>query len=128
MVEMIYWASTGLLALLYLASATLYLTKPQWTAQALADLGYPSYLVPILASVKILGIAAILSRFSVPLSDLAYAGVFFHLLFSGTAHLGVGKPSGALPALIGLALLAGSFLTQNAAREMLSPYAPVFGL
>lgn len=56
------------------------------------------------------------------LSDLAYAGIFYHLLLSGLAHLGVRKPRGALPAVVGLALLAASFVTQNAAREVPSPY------
>jgi len=37
----IYWISTTLLSLLYLASATLYLVKREWVRQALADLGYP---------------------------------------------------------------------------------------
>ena len=46
---------------------------------------------------------AILSRFSVALSDLAYAGIFYHLLLSGLAHIGVRKPCGALPAVLGLA-------------------------
>lgn len=31
--------------------------------------------------------AAILARVSAPLSDLAYAGMFYHLLLSGLAHL-----------------------------------------
>ena len=118
----IYWASTALLCLLYLTSAFLYVTKGAWTRQALADLGYPAYLVPFMAAVKIAGPAVILARFSVALSDLAYAGLFYHLVLSGLAHLGVRKPLGALPAMIGLALLAASFTTQNAARAIPSPY------
>lgn len=117
-----YWISTALLCLLYLASAYIYVARGNWTRQALADLGYPAYLVPTMIAVKILGAAAILSRFSVALSDLAYAGIFYHLLLSGLAHFGVRKPRGALPAAVGLALLAASFLTQNAAREAPSPY------
>lgn len=128
MVEVVYWISTALLSLLYLASASLYLTRREWAAQAIVDLGYPAYLVPILIAAKILGIAAIVSRFSIPLSDLAYAGIFFHLLLSAAAHFGVRKPSGAVPALVGLLLAAASFLTQNGARNLLSPYAPIFGL
>ncbi|MGO8565227.1 hypothetical protein ACC743_38180, partial [Rhizobium ruizarguesonis] len=53
---------------------------------------------------------------------LAYAGIFFHLLLSGLAHIGVLKPVGALPAAIGLALLITSFITQNDARDLPSPY------
>lgn len=112
----IYWISTALLSLLYLTSAYLYVTKGEWVRKALADLGYPAYLVPVMVVVKVLGPVAILSRFSVALSDLAYAGIFYHLLLSGLAHLGVRKPKGAVPAALGLLLLAASFLTQNAAR------------
>ncbi|AYG69134.1 MULTISPECIES: DoxX family protein [unclassified Rhizobium] len=120
----IYWSSTILLSLLYLSSAFLYLTKGDWVRQTLAGLNYPApYLVPLMIVVKVLGPIAILSRVSVPLSDLAYAGIFFHLVLSGSAHLGVRKPMGALPAIIGLALLAASFTAQNAARDVPSPYA-----
>ncbi|MCD9115345.1 DoxX family protein [Pseudomonas bijieensis] len=120
----LYWISTTALALLYLASATLYVTKKAWVGQALADLGYPSYLVPMLTVLKILGVVAILSRTSVALSDLAYAGMLYHLLLSASAHLSVRKPRGALPAAIGILLLIASFLTQNTVREVPSPYAP----
>jgi hypothetical protein len=117
-----YWISTALLCLLYLASAIMYVTRRDWVRQALADLGYPAYLVQVMIAVKVLGVAAILSRVNVALSDLAYAGMFYHLLLSGLAHLGVRKPGGAVPAAVGLALLIASFATQNAAREMPSPY------
>ena len=117
-----YWISTALLSLLYLTSAYMYVTKGDWVRKILGDLGYPAYLVPVMIAVKVLGVAAIVPRFSVALSDLAYAGMFYHLLLSGLAHIGVRKPSGALPAAVGLVLLAASFLTQNAAREVPSPY------
>ncbi|BEP64848.1 hypothetical protein GmRootV213_54020 (plasmid) [Variovorax sp. V213] len=117
-----YWVSTTLLSLLYLASAVTYIAKRDWVRQALADLGYPAYLVPILTAVKFLAVAAILSRASVALSDLAYAGMFFHLLLSASAHIGVRKPGGALPAAVGLVLLVASFVTQNTARDIPSPY------
>jgi hypothetical protein len=122
-----YWISTALLSLLYLASAFMYLTKGEWVRKALADLGYPGYLVPFMIVVKVLGPVAILSRFSIALSDLAYAGALFHLVLSAMAHLGVRKPKGAVPAVIGLVLLIASFATQNTARGVQSPYAPVAG-
>ena len=118
-----YWISTALLALLYLVSASVYATKGDWVRKALADLGYPAYLVPVMVVVKILGPIAILTRFSVALSDLAYAGIFYHLSLSGLAHLGVLKPKDAVPAVVGLVLLVTSFVTQNVAREVPSPYA-----
>jgi hypothetical protein len=120
----IYWISTALLSALYLSSGVLYLTKKDFVRKAQGDLGYhAAHLVPLMIVVKILGPAAVLTRVSVPLSDLAYAGIFYHLLLSGLAHIGVRKPAGALPAVIGLVLLIVSFMTQNAAREIPSPYA-----
>ncbi|QPF82552.1 DoxX family protein [Bradyrhizobium genosp. L] len=117
-----YWISTALLSLLYLSSALMYLTKGKSVRQALADLGYPTYLVSLMITVKILGTAAILSRVTVGLSDLAYAGMFYHLLLAGLAHVAVRKPNEAAPAVVGLALLITSFVTQNAARAIASPY------
>jgi len=118
----VYWISTALLSLLYLTSATLYLAKTDWVRQQLTGLGYPGYLVPLLIGVKVLAVIAVLARISIPLSDLAYAGMFFHLMLAGLAHAGVRKSREALPAVIGLALLAISFITQNAARGIPSPY------
>lgn len=120
-----YWISTSLLSLLYLASAFMYITKRDFVQKAQAELGYTApNLVPFMIVVKILGPAAILLHFNVTLSDLAYAGMFYHLILSALAHLGVRKPKGAIPAAAGLVLLALSFSTQNAARELPSPYAP----
>lgn len=122
-----YWISTALLSLLYLSSAYIYLTKRDFVRKAQSDLGYSAaHLVPLMIVVKILGPIAVLSRVSVALSDLAYAGIFYHLILSGMAHLGVRSPKGAIPAAVGLLLLAASFATQNAAREPSSPYAPVW--
>jgi hypothetical protein len=124
MASYIYWISTALLSLLYLTSAALYMAKTAWVRTALSDLGYPGYLVPIMIIIKVAAPIAILSRFNVALSDLAYAGAFFHLLLAGIAHLGVHKPKDAVPAVAGLLLLVASFLTQNGARETPSPSVP----
>jgi hypothetical protein len=112
--------TTTLLSLLYPASATLYATQGDTVREALSRLGYPGYLVPTLVAVKLLGVAAIFSRVSVALSDLAYAGMFFHLLLAISAHVNGGNPGGAAPASVGFALLIVSFFTQNAARDSIA--------
>ncbi|MGO8127001.1 hypothetical protein ACC728_39890, partial [Rhizobium ruizarguesonis] len=62
-------------SVLYLASAYMYATKKQWFRKALTELGYSANnLVPFMIIVKFLGPVAILSRVSLPLSDLANAG------------------------------------------------------
>jgi hypothetical protein len=119
-----YWVSTGLLCLLYLASAVMYLTMGDRVHQLLGALSYPAYLRELLIPVKILGVVAILSRVSVRLSDLAYAGMFYHLLLAFSAHIHAGD-GGFIPATLGFIALVVSFATQNAAREKKSPYLPL---
>lgn len=121
----LYWISTALLSLLYFASAIMYITKAGFVRKVQAQLGYSaSHLVPFMIAIKLLAPVVIVWRFNVALSDLAYAGVLYHLILSAMAHLGVRKPRGAIPAFVGLCLLAASFSTQNLARHLPSPHAP----
>ncbi|MEF9605035.1 DoxX family protein [Paracoccus sp. PXZ] len=122
--KILYWISTALLSLMYLVSATMYVTQGDVVRQALGALGYPGYLVPALITVKLLGIAAVLSRVNVKLSDLAYAGMFYHLLLAFSAHINAHDYGGAVPAIAGFLALVASFLTQNVARAKKSPNAP----
>ena len=117
-----YWISTALVCLLYIASATMYLTMGDQVRQSLTGLGYPAYLREVLITVKVLGVVAILSRVNVRLSDLAYAGMFYHLLLAFSAHINAGD-GGFIPAIVGFVALVVSFLTQNAARAKKSPYS-----
>lgn len=120
-IKWVYWIATVLLALLYVGGGVMYLTSIPMVQGMFLNFGYPAYIVPILGVVKLAAAVTILLRFSVTLSDLAYAGMFFHLLLAAGAHIGVGDP-GFVPALIGLLLWAVSLLTQNAARSKPSPY------
>jgi DoxX-like family len=118
----IYWIATGLLCLGYFGGAGLYLTQHEMVAGIYAQLGYPAYLIYVLIVVKILGPIAILTRRSIALSDLAYAGMFFHLLLALSAHLNSGVP-GWQPAAVMFVALLVSFFTQNAVRQGVSPHA-----
>ena len=120
-----YWVSTVLLCLIYGAGAMMYIVQRPLVEEGFAYFGYPSYLVVVLIAAKSLAPLAILSRASVKLSDLAYAGMLFHLLLAISAHLNA-RDGGFVPALIALALLATSFLTQNLARRRPPPNIPPF--
>lgn len=120
-----YWVSTVLLCLIYGAGAVMYIVQRPLVEEGFAYFGYPSYLVVVLIAAKSLAPLAILSRASVKLSDLAYAGMLFHLLLAISAHLNA-RDGGFVPAVIALALLATSFLTQNLARRRPSPNIPSF--
>ncbi len=120
--KLIYWIATGLLCLGYLGGAGFYIFKHAEVAAMIPQMGYPVYLTYLLPVVKILGPLAILTRVSVALSDLAYAGMFYHLILAFSAHINSGIP-GWQGAVIFFALMLISFFTQNAVRTPASPYA-----
>lgn len=121
-IKWVYWIATGLLSLMYFGGGLMYLFNIPMVQGIFVDFGYPAYIVPFLGVVKVLAAATILSRLRVALSDLAYAGMFFHLILAAGAHIGVADWAGLPPSLVGLVLLAVSFLTQNRVRRTQSPY------
>ena len=58
--------------------------------QGFVAFGFPAYLVNLPIAAKIAAQLAILTRISVRLSDLAHAGMFYHLLLVFSAHLNAG--------------------------------------
>ena len=50
----LYWITTGLIALLMIGSATLYIVKHDMVVENMKHLGYPPYLANILPFTKIL--------------------------------------------------------------------------
>jgi hypothetical protein len=125
--KIVYWVSTGLLCLLYGAAAVAYIVQRPMVEEGFRYFGYPAYLVTVLIVAKIAAPLAILTRVSVQLSDLAYAGMFFHLLLAISAHLNAGDGA-FFPPLVTLVLVIVSFLSQNAGRKVASPNVPhLFG-
>jgi DoxX-like family len=123
-----YWISTVLLCAIYAVGAFMYLTQRPMIEEGFAFLGYPTYLITLLIVVKIAAPLTILTRVSVWLSDMAYAGMFYHLTLALSAHLNAGD-GGFVPAIAGLVLVVVSFLSQNAGRKIASPNVPSrFGL
>ena len=105
-IKLLYWASTGLLTLMMLGSASMYLLKYEDVAQNFTHLGFDSFIIYPLAIAKILGITAILVRKFDHLKEWAYVGFFFNFLLAFSAHLNVGDGQfgGALLALVLLLL------------------------
>ena len=78
--KIVYWIATGLLCLLMLASAGMYIFNHAAVLGIFTNLGYPTYIVYPLAIAKILGVIAILSKQSKTLKEWAYAGLLFDLI------------------------------------------------
>lgn len=91
--KIIYWISTGLLALAMLNSGTIRLLKIKaalYDVTAMTHLGYPIYFLTILATWKLLGVIALLIPKFPLLKEWAYAGFFFTLSGAAISHIAVG--------------------------------------
>lgn len=72
----IYWISTVIFCCIFIFSAILYFTRYEIVKGFFQALGYPVYLIYPLAIAKVLGVIAIVSKWSVLLKEWAYAGFF----------------------------------------------------
>jgi len=111
--KIIHWIATALLSLLVLFSAGMYFFNHAEIANVFTSLGFPTYIIYPLATLKILGLIVILGNIGGNLKEWAYAGFFFNFVLAFFAHLmvGDGEQFGALMALV--FLLASYFLGKK---------------
>ena len=105
--KIIYWATTGLMCLLFTMSATMYFVKYDDVAATFGILGFPTWVVIPLAIAKILGVIAVLTKASKLLKEWAYAGFFFDSLLAFGAHY-YANDGGTIAAVIALVLIVVS--------------------
>ncbi len=110
--KIVYWIVTGLLCLMMLGSAGMYIFNHAEVLTIFTSLGYPTYIVYPLAIAKILGIIAIVTNKSKTLKGLAYAGFFYDFLLAASAHYFAGVPSPLL-AVVALVLLIVSYILDG---------------
>jgi hypothetical protein len=113
--KIIFWIVTGLLSLMMLGSAGMYIFDHASVATVFQSLGYPTYIIYPLAIAKILGVIAIITNYSKWLKEWAYAGFFYDFLLAASAHYFSGIPS-PLMAIIALALLIVSYILDKKVR------------
>ena len=108
------WAVTGLMAALMLLSAIPDVFQVTEAMTVFKHLGYPPYLLSFLGTAKILGVAVVLAPGVLRLKEWAFAGLTFDLLGALYSHLSVNDPPSAwLPAVVGLVLMAASYLAYR---------------
>lgn len=86
----IYWLSTGLMAVGMLGSGIAQVFKAKAMVDLVTPLGYPPYFLTIIGTWKILGIIAILVPGLKLLKEWAYAGLFFTMTGAFISHLACG--------------------------------------
>ncbi len=100
--KIIYWISTGWLALGMVSTGIVQLIKIQEETDLIAKLGYPVYILTLLGIWKLLGVVAILIPKFPLVKEWAYAGFFFAMSGALFSHLAVGDSAKELfgPALL----------------------------
>jgi hypothetical protein len=115
--KILYWVFTILLLLPTAGSGVfeLFTSGPAPVAQTMQLLGYPLYLMKILALAKLLGALAILTGRLPLMKEWAYAGYSFMLLGATASHLLAGDNAHApIPFTMFLILLASYYFSNKA--------------
>lgn len=111
--SVIYWVTTGLLAVAMTFSAYAYLTQPTMK-KAFEHLGYPAHFRQQLAVAKLLGVIVLLAPVGPLLKEWAYAGFVFTFIAAFVSHSALGDSMAErLGPLVVLVLLAASYVTYH---------------
>src|SRR3982751_2051681 len=109
--RVIYWGSTGLVALLSAFAAFTYLTAAPEAVTGFAHVGYPQQLRVLLGIAKLLGAVALVGPGFPKVKEWAYAGFTFAWIAAFVAHYLAKDGAEALLPLVLLILLAVSYMT-----------------
>jgi len=108
--KLLYWISTGLIALFMAASAIPDVLRVEAALTIIRHLGYPDYFLTLLGVAKLLGVVALVAPVPRTLREWAYAGLTFDLIAAAISHASVGDPIGnVLTPLVALAVLHASY-------------------
>lgn len=118
--KIIFWVATAIIILWegLMPLGTL-LFSPEYATVGTRPLGYPDYFAYTLIICKVLGVLAIsYLKTPVKLSEWAYAGLTFSLIFAFISHACVDKNIGymILP-LVVLVILAVSYVYRNKIQD-----------
>lgn len=109
--KILYWVTTGLVSLGFLASSFMYLTHNPELMAGFATLGYPAYFVTLLGMAKLAGALALVNPWTDKLKEWAYAGFTFTLMGAVYTHTATGTPFAA--PLVFLALVGTSYYFRH---------------
>lgn len=107
--KIIYWIATGLLSVLMIMSASMYVFNNEMVSETFQKLGFPTWIIYPLATAKLLGVIAIITKKSQMLKEWAYAGFLYNFLLATYSHISINDGEFA-PALVALLLLVVSYV------------------
>ena len=85
--KIVYWIATIWLALGMVSTGIVQLVKMDEEVNKMPQLGYPSYMLTILGTWKLLGVIVVLVPKFPILKEWAYAGFFFNMSGAVVSHL-----------------------------------------
>lgn len=115
--KVIYWGSTGLLAVMSLFAAFSYLTGAPQAVTGFAHVGYPQQLRVILGIAKLAGAITLVAPGFPTLKEWAYAGFTFSWIAAFFAHYIAGDGPEAFFPLVLLVILGVSYMTRPGAHR-----------
>jgi len=119
--KIIYWISTGWLALGMLSTGIVQLLKGEEEVNNITQLGYPAYFLTILGIWKILGVVAVLIPKFPVVKEWAYAGFFFAMSGATFSRILSGNlMSEIFPSLLLLILTVISWYFRPVDRKIIS--------
>jgi hypothetical protein len=118
----VYWVTTILGPASFVIGGALFLARAEQPSTALAELGYPPYLLKILGVWKILGAVAAVAPGLPLLKEWMYAGFFFELTGAAASHALAGHPVGkVLEPVVFLVFVVASWALRPASRRLTNP-------
>lgn len=87
--RIIFWISTALISAMMLMSAVMYLSHNEEVTSGFTTMGYPLFLINILATAKILGALALLQPWLPRLREWAYAGFTINFIGAIWSHAAI---------------------------------------
>jgi hypothetical protein len=116
--KIVYWASTGIIALMLLFALS-YLSGSEQVTSGFAKAGYPQHLRIVLGIVKPLAAIVLLLPGFALLKEWAYAGVTFAWVMAAISAYSSGEPVQIWILPLGLlVLLTTSYLTRPQSRRV----------
>jgi uncharacterized membrane protein len=119
--KIIYWISTGWLALGMVSTGIVQLLKGEEEVNNITQLGYPAYLLTLLGVWKILGVVAVLIPKFPVVKEWAYAGFFFAMSGATFSRILSGNSMSEIyPSLLLLILTVISWYFRPVDRKIIS--------
>jgi DoxX-like family len=122
--QVIYWVTTGLVALGAFFAALAYLTGAPQAVTGFAHVGYPQQLRVLLGLAKLAGAITLLVPGFPKVKEWAYAGFTFTWIAAALAHYLAGDGPIVIMPITDLVLLGISYMTRPESRRW--PAKPAF--